>query len=125
MFGDLRGRVIGVRLHVRSDALSCAFPLRASGGGQRARTSDGERDRAANEMTVDDWDPVSEQPMFKATAARGEPYTLGSTPAGDTVRVGKTLRELHGSESALAVELSRGATGTRRNTRFVTWPVLS
>ncbi|MFE3456029.1 molybdopterin oxidoreductase family protein, partial [Nocardiopsis aegyptia] len=29
-----------------------------------------DRDRAANEMTVTDWDPVSKQPLFKTSAAR-------------------------------------------------------
>src|SRR5699024_4285544 len=31
---------------------------------------DGERDRAANEMTVNDWDQVSKQPMFKVEAVQ-------------------------------------------------------
>nr|WP_218008058.1 nitrate reductase [Herbidospora sakaeratensis] len=32
----------------------------------------GGHDRAANELTVTDWDPVSKQPIFKTTAARVE-----------------------------------------------------
>ncbi|MGY2079614.1 molybdopterin oxidoreductase family protein [Modestobacter sp. SYSU DS0657] len=52
---------------------------------------DGERGRAANELTITDWDPVSKQPLFKAAAARVEriaagdghsaaPTTTGSRP---------------------------------------------
>ena len=32
--------------------------------------ADGEPGRAANEMTITDWDPVSKQPLFKLSAAR-------------------------------------------------------
>ena len=39
--------------------------------------SSGERDRAANEMTVNDWDPVSKQPLFKVAAARLRPLGRG------------------------------------------------
>ncbi|MGY1844608.1 molybdopterin oxidoreductase family protein [Modestobacter sp. SYSU DS0875] len=53
---------------------------------------DGERGRAANELTMTDWDPVSKQPLFKSAAARIErlakgdgrpsaaPTTTGSRP---------------------------------------------
>ncbi|MGY1856943.1 molybdopterin oxidoreductase family protein [Modestobacter sp. SYSU DS0290] len=53
---------------------------------------DGERGRAANELTITDWDPVSKQPLFKSAAARVErleksvgrpsvaPTTTGSRP---------------------------------------------
>ncbi|MBY6538860.1 nitrate reductase [Rhodococcus sp. BP-349] len=34
-----------------------------------------EHDRAANEMTITDWDPVSKQPLFKTSAARVEKET--------------------------------------------------
>jgi anaerobic selenocysteine-containing dehydrogenase len=34
---------------------------------------DGEPGRAANELTITDWDPVSKQPLFKTSAARVEP----------------------------------------------------
>ena len=37
----------------------------------------GERDRAANEMTVNDWDPVSKQPLFKTAAASLRPLGRG------------------------------------------------
>ncbi len=38
---------------------------------------DGARDRAANEMTVSDWDPVSKQPLFKTAVARLRPLGEG------------------------------------------------
>jgi anaerobic selenocysteine-containing dehydrogenase len=38
---------------------------------------DGEPGRAANELTVTDWDPVSKQPLFKTSAARVEPVREG------------------------------------------------
>ncbi|MEU4211544.1 molybdopterin dinucleotide binding domain-containing protein [Streptomyces sp. NPDC026206] len=34
------------------------------------RPADDEPGRAANELTVTDWDPVSKQPLFKTAAAR-------------------------------------------------------
>jgi len=37
-----------------------------------AGPADAEPGRAANEATVTDWDPVSKQPLFKASAARIE-----------------------------------------------------
>jgi anaerobic selenocysteine-containing dehydrogenase len=55
------------------------------------------RERAANEMTVTDWDPVSKQPLFKTSAARlrlvspsdgrpaPAPTTTASRPAGEGV----------------------------------------
>jgi ferredoxin-nitrate reductase len=38
---------------------------------------DGQPGRAANEMTITDWDPVSKQPLFKVSAARVEPVSTG------------------------------------------------
>ena len=35
-----------------------------------AADPDGERDRAANELSATDWDPVSKQPLFKTAAVR-------------------------------------------------------
>jgi len=58
---------------------------------------DGERGRAANELTMTDWDPVSKQPLFKSAAARVErleatdgrpsaaPTTTASRPVTDGV----------------------------------------
>jgi anaerobic selenocysteine-containing dehydrogenase len=71
-----------------------------------------EHGRAANELTVTDWDPVSKQPLFKTAAAavervgpgRGEPSaaptTTGSRPVTSTVpptsggRAGFAVEEL-------------------------------
>nr|WP_228806375.1 molybdopterin dinucleotide binding domain-containing protein [Nocardia cyriacigeorgica] len=38
-------------------------------------------DRAANEMTVTDWDPVSKQPLFKTSVAAVRRLARGSEPA--------------------------------------------
>jgi predicted molibdopterin-dependent oxidoreductase YjgC len=57
----------------------------------------GDHGRAANELTVTDWDPVSKQPLFKTAAAAVErvhagdgrpstaPTTTGSRPVTGTV----------------------------------------
>lgn len=42
-----------------------------------ASDEDGARDRAANEMSVSDWDPVSKQPLFKTAAAQLRPLGGG------------------------------------------------
>jgi len=67
-------------------------------------------DRAANELTITDWDPVSKQPLFKVGAAQvrkladagGEiapaPTTAASRPLAD---LGRTTR---GDASALVLE---------------------
>ncbi|RKS08704.1 molybdopterin dinucleotide binding protein [Nocardiopsis sp. Huas11] len=55
-----------------------------------------DRDRAANEMTVTDWDPVSKQPLFKTSSARlrllrpseGEAAPAPTTTASRPVRAG-------------------------------------
>jgi anaerobic selenocysteine-containing dehydrogenase len=36
---------------------------------------EGDAGRAANELTITDWDPVSKQPLFKTSAARVEVLT--------------------------------------------------
>ena len=58
---------------------------------------DGKRGRAANELTITDWDPVSKQPLFKTAAAQvsrikkgggtpsSAPTTTGSRPVAATV----------------------------------------
>ncbi len=69
--------------------------------------------RAANELTVTDWDPVSKQPIFKTAAARVQrvaaadgpapaPTTTGSAPAGGQVP------PTTGGDDALAHELVGG-----------------
>ncbi len=37
---------------------------------ESARDEDGELTRAANELTVKAWDPVSKQPIYKTTAVK-------------------------------------------------------
>jgi anaerobic selenocysteine-containing dehydrogenase len=37
-----------------------------------SKPADGDAGRAANELTITDWDPVSKQPLFKTSAARVE-----------------------------------------------------
>ena len=41
---------------------------------------DGAR-RAANELTITDWDPLSKQPIFKTAAAAIRPIAKGGTPS--------------------------------------------
>ena len=73
--------------------------------------------RAANELTITDWDPVSKQPLFKSAAAKVErmrltdgepsaaPTTTGSAPVGD---IGVQTR---GGEQAVAAEELVGGAG--------------
>jgi anaerobic selenocysteine-containing dehydrogenase len=42
---------------------------------------DGSHQRAANELTVTDWDPCSKQPLFKCAAARVERVAVGNGPS--------------------------------------------
>ncbi|MEZ0342425.1 molybdopterin oxidoreductase family protein [Mycobacterium sp. pV006] len=44
-------------------------------------TDTDEHHRAANELTITEWDPVSKQPLFKTAAARLRPAGLGADPA--------------------------------------------
>jgi ferredoxin-nitrate reductase len=44
-------------------------------------TSDGGRHRAANELTITEWDPVSKQPLFKNAAVRVEKLRSGDGPS--------------------------------------------
>jgi predicted molibdopterin-dependent oxidoreductase YjgC len=43
--------------------------------------ADGHAGRAANELTVTDWDPCSKQPLFKCAAARAERIAVGDGPS--------------------------------------------
>lgn len=43
--------------------------------------ADDDHGRAANELTITDWDPVSKQPIFKTAAARIERVSSGTGPA--------------------------------------------
>ena len=65
-------------------------------GGHQPTGTDG---RAANELTITEWDPASKQPIFKTAAAQATrvagadgtpsaaPTTTGSRPVGGTVPV--------------------------------------
>jgi predicted molibdopterin-dependent oxidoreductase YjgC len=72
--------------------------------------------RAANEMTLTDWDPVSKQPIFKTAAAKVQrvrsgspaapaPTTTGSAPVNG--RVAATA----GGHAAEVVEMAGGSEG--------------
>ncbi len=79
----------------------------------------GENGRAANELTITDWDPASKQPLFKTAAAAAEriepsggtasaaPTTTASRPVSDGVP------ETRGGEAAMATELTSTTGGSR------------
>ncbi|WP_433699449.1 molybdopterin oxidoreductase family protein [Nocardiopsis sp. CA-288880] len=72
------------------------------------------KDRAANEMTVTDWDPVSKQPLFKTSAASlrllepggGTPAPAPTTTASRPV--GEGVPETRGGPGAMAEERVEG-----------------
>ncbi|WP_460499357.1 molybdopterin oxidoreductase family protein [Glycomyces tarimensis] len=76
--------------------------------------------RAANELTITDWDPASKQPLFKTAAASVErveagdgtassaPTTTGSAPVTDSVE------PTRGGEAAMASEVLDGNRGGGR-----------
>ncbi|GAA1447788.1 nitrate reductase [Nocardiopsis tropica] len=72
------------------------------------------KDRAANEMTVTDWDPVSKQPLFKTSAAGLrllEPGGGAPAPAPTTTAsrpVGEGVPETRGGPGAMAEERVEG-----------------
>jgi hypothetical protein len=74
--------------------------------------------RAANELTLTDWDPVSKQPLFKTAAARavvveksdGTPAPAPTTAASRPV---SGVPETVGGEAAMADE-DLGSTGGGR-----------
>ncbi|MFC7407203.1 molybdopterin oxidoreductase family protein [Georgenia alba] len=71
--------------------------------------------RAANELTITEWDPASKQPIFKTAAARvakverspGPPSSAPTTTA--SAPLGTPATPTRGGESALADEQVRGA----------------
>jgi anaerobic selenocysteine-containing dehydrogenase len=72
--------------------------------------------RAANELTITDWDPASKQPIFKTAAAQVTRVRSGSGPApapttATSAPVASDVPETTGGASATAVELvPHGAT---------------
>ncbi|NUS00241.1 MAG: hypothetical protein HOV67_33895, partial [Kribbellaceae bacterium] len=66
-------------------------------------------ERAANELTVTDWDPCSKQPLFKSAAANAERIALGNAPsAAPTTTASKPagggIRRTVGGIDAMVVE---------------------
>jgi anaerobic selenocysteine-containing dehydrogenase len=80
---------------------------------------DDEVGRAANELTLTDWDPASKQPLFKTAAAAatrvsesdGTPAPAPTTTASRPV--GGSVPPTRGDESAFADEDHQGAGGAR------------
>jgi anaerobic selenocysteine-containing dehydrogenase len=78
---------------------------------------DGEDGRAANELTLTDWDPASKQPLFKTAAARvervlagdGSPAAAPTTTASRPVTAG--VPATRGGSAAYAHEELPGAAG--------------
>ena len=110
---DARLRISGVRRGVLF--LPFHYGYWDTDGGDRP----GQAGRAANELTITDWDPASKQPLFKTAAARIErvasgdgepssaPTTTGSRPAGEGVPATR------GNAHAVAVETMDTAGGAR------------
>ncbi|MBV9846612.1 MAG: nitrate reductase [Kutzneria sp.] len=71
--------------------------------------ADGEHDRAANELTITMWDPVSKQPLFKTAAAAVTRVASGQGPApAPTTTASRPVDpvpETTGGESALVCEV--------------------
>jgi hypothetical protein len=73
------------------------------------------RPRAANELTITEWDPVSKQPLFKMAAVKvekvadsgGEPAPAPTTTASAPVTSG-AIPETVGGEEAEVVETMGG-----------------
>jgi len=100
-------RITGIRQGVVFIPFHYGYWDRASADGHH---------RAANELTITDWDPVSKQPIFKTAAAQVTRVGAGSTPApapttAASAPVGSGVPETAGGSSATAVELlPHGAT---------------
>jgi anaerobic selenocysteine-containing dehydrogenase len=79
----------------------------------------GENGRAANELTLTDWDPASKQPLFKSAAAKVERIRAGDgkPAAAPTTTASKPVRDLsistEGGDRALATEQITPAGGAR------------
>ncbi|OQS15725.1 nitrate reductase [Nocardia donostiensis] len=67
-------------------------------------------DRAANEITITDWDPVSKQPIFKTAAASVRRCAAGDGPAAAPTNTGSAPRDRS------VVATSGGQAGTATST---------
>ncbi|WP_185981744.1 molybdopterin oxidoreductase family protein [Skermania sp. ID1734] len=78
---------------------------------------DGEKDRAANELTITDWDPASKQPIYKTAAARIRLAQHGDSPApapttAASAPVDDSIPPTTGGPDAQARETLRNGAGT-------------
>jgi anaerobic selenocysteine-containing dehydrogenase len=79
---------------------------------------EGQSGRAANELTVTDWDPCSKQPLFKCAAARAERIAVGDGPSAAPTTtasrpVGGRVPPTRGGADAVVLE-SIGPEGSER-----------
>ncbi|MDK3257654.1 molybdopterin oxidoreductase family protein [Blastococcus capsensis] len=111
-----RGRV-QARLRIsgiRPGALFLPFHYGYWDTKEGSRPKKKEAGRAANELTLTDWDPVSKQPIFKTAAAQVQRVASGKgTPAPAPTTTGSapvtgTVRPTVGGDSARAQELVGG-----------------
>ncbi len=77
---------------------------------------EGGRPRAANELTLPDWDPVSKQPVFKYTAAKARKATL-MDPAEEAA--GSVIRTVKRAGSAMRAAVSSAPAGDRHVASYV------
>jgi ferredoxin-nitrate reductase len=81
--GDIRPGTVFAPFHYGYWDTSDGGAAAGSGTGAPAVVlkSDGGRHRAANELTITEWDPVSKQPLFKNAAVRVEKVRSGDGPS--------------------------------------------
>jgi anaerobic selenocysteine-containing dehydrogenase len=81
--GDIRPGTVFAPFHYGYWDTSDGDAAAGSGTGDPAVVleSDGGLHRAANELTITEWDPVSKQPLFKNAAVRVEKVRSGDGPS--------------------------------------------
>ncbi|MFI0349399.1 molybdopterin oxidoreductase family protein [Actinomadura sp. 9N407] len=110
---EARARVSGIR----DGVVFVPFHYGRWGGENGSGGQNGSAPRAANELTITDWDPVSKQPVFKTAAVRVEklgdgdgtpspaPTTTASQPVGEAAAAnGAGTRGGHGVRESGARE---------------------